>query len=69
MSSFASNAALHAGPAEGVPADYSSLRRENVRISSRGLGLGPAQLRAAREPTRIAHAAAREQPAPDLRRL
>jgi AraC family transcriptional regulator len=41
MSSFASNAALHAGPAEGVPADYSSLRRENVRISSRGLGWGP----------------------------
>ena len=41
MSSFASNAALHAESSEDAPADYSSLRRENVRISSRGLGWGP----------------------------
>jgi len=40
MPSAASNAVLHAGPPAGVLADYSSLRPENVRVSSRGLGWG-----------------------------
>jgi AraC family transcriptional regulator len=41
MSSVASDAVLYADSSEDVPADYSSLRRENVRVSSRGLGWGP----------------------------
>jgi len=37
----ASNVAVRADSQDGAPADYSSMRRENVRISSRGLGWGP----------------------------
>jgi AraC family transcriptional regulator len=40
MRSAASNAVLHAEPAVGAPADYSSLSASNVRVSSRGLGWG-----------------------------
>ena len=41
MRSVASDAVLYADSSADVPADYSSLRRENVRVSSRGLGWGP----------------------------